>query len=63
MKIFVCTFLGVLTCFLGVWLIGGLQVDHWTSVPFVALTLAGVAQAFEVILPSSWVKRLDEFRL
>lgn len=63
MKIFVCTFLGALTCLLGTWLIGGLQVGHWTSVPFVALALAAVAQAFEVILPSKWVKWLDEFRL
>lgn len=63
MKVFVCTFLGALTCFMGAWLIGGLQVTHWTSVPFVALALAGVAQAFAVILPSSWMKRLDEFRL
>lgn len=63
MKIFVCTFLASLTCLMGVWHIAELQVDHWILVPFVALALAGAAQAFEVILPPSWVKWLDEFRL
>lgn len=63
MKIFVCTFLGCLLSLKGLLMMDGAQVSHWTVVPIVAFALATVAQAFEVILPSSWVKWLDEFRL